>query len=267
MPSWAVSVIETFTISTFSGCAFLWLRCRRTGHPFGPSAKWWASAVILITAAASTGIGMAAVVASDHVRAAYLGLIVPGGLWVTAASTQRSRDRGSAVLIRISMCLTLPLSRLTDRMGDDMQAWCETRMRAVSQKPQSVAEAAQYYYAQVSGKVRDTRTLAELARSRDSIAHKIAVIRLIGLDTTLERIHAELQHHPATMHLRRFSATDLPRLAERLEIEAKNELYLFLAYLYRLGHHKLLIYPFRAEMYAHPRHDPRPLTGPGATTD
>ena len=35
------------------------------------------------------------------------------------------------------------------------------------------------------------------------------------------------------------------RLADRLETEALNELHLFLAYLYRLGYHTMLIYPFR----------------------
>ena len=35
------------------------------------------------------------------------------------------------------------------------------------------------------------------------------------------------------------------RLASRLEVEALNELHLFLAYVYRLGYQNLLIYPFR----------------------
>ena len=33
----------------------------------------------------------------------------------------------------------------------------------------------------------------------------------------------------------------LPPDASRLEVEAQNELHLFLAYVYRLGYHKLLI--------------------------
>jgi hypothetical protein len=40
-------------------------------------------------------------------------------------------------------------------------------------------------------------------------------------------------------------AVDLPRLADRLENEAQNELPLFLAQAYRLGFHKLLICPLR----------------------
>ena len=51
--------------------------------------------------------------------------------------------------------------------------------------------------------------------------------------------------HPTTQNTRKYSVDDLPRLASRLEVEAQNELHLFLAYVYRLGYHKLLIYPFR----------------------
>ena len=70
-------------------------------------------------------------------------------------------------------------------------------------------------------------------------------MRLISLDTTPARLQASLHMHPATQNTRKYSVDDLPRLASRLEVEAQNELHLFLAYVYRLGYHKLLIYPFR----------------------
>ena len=75
--------------------------------------------------------------------------------------------------------------------------------------------------------------------------HKISIVRLISLDTTPARLQASLHMHPATQNPRKYSVDDLPRLASRLEVEAQNELHLFLAYVYRLGYHKLLIYPFR----------------------
>lgn len=41
--------------------------------------------------------------------------------------------------------------------------------------------------------------------------------------------------HPFTPYIRGYADGDLERLASRLEIEAQNELHLFLAYVYRLG--------------------------------
>ena len=51
--------------------------------------------------------------------------------------------------------------------------------------------------------------------------------------------------HASTQHLRAYHDVDLARLADRLETEALNELRLFLAYIYRLGYHTMLIYPSR----------------------
>jgi hypothetical protein len=64
-----------------------------------------------------------------------------------------------------------------------------------------------------------------------------------------------LQQHASTSHIRKYSYDDLARLARRLETEALNELNLYLAYVYRLGHHKMLIYPFRPSAHRAPRED------------
>ena len=77
-------------------------------------------------------------------------------------------------------------------------------------------------------------------------------MRLIGLDTTPARLQAALAMHPSTQHVRKYAGDDLPRLTTRLETEALNELHLFLAYVYRLGHHRLLIYPFRPSAHRAP---------------
>ena len=69
-------------------------------------------------------------------------------------------------------------------------------------------------------------------------------MRLINLDAEPERLRASLHMHPSTQHLRMYD-DDLARLADRLETEALNELRLFLAYVYRLGYHTMLTYPFR----------------------
>jgi hypothetical protein len=149
--------------------------------------------------------------------------------------------------------LTRPLSHLYDAMGEDMQAWCDIRHRAATEEPQWISDAVQYYYDQVKGRIKNQRALAELRDWRDSIVHKISIVRLINLDTTPARLRDSLQKHPSTQNLRRYADDDLPRLARRLESDATNELDLFLATVYRLGHHKLLIYPFRPSVHRSPR--------------
>lgn len=241
MPSWVVGVVGTFVLSLLSAYGFLRLRCRGVGPPFGPRARSWAFLIVVATALVSTGLGLLLVATSHHIRAAYVGLIVPSGLWLT---TLIQRDR-HLVPKPLAARLTLPLGRLYDRMGDDMEDWCDTRLRAAAEKPQWISAAAKYYYDQVEGRIKDEKAREELDSWRESITHKISIVRLIKLDTIPELLRESLDMHPATRNTRRYDVGDPERLAGRLEAEALNELHLFLADVYRLGHHKLLIYPFR----------------------
>jgi hypothetical protein len=236
MPSW-VEGVGTFALSLVLAYGLLGLRCRGAGHPFGPRARAWACLIVVATALVSTGVGLLVVAASHHGPAAYVGLIVPGGLWLSRWPPRRDA--------RPAARLTLPFGHLYDLMGDDMQDWCDTRLKAAAAKPQWIADAVKYYHDQVEGGLKDPRARADLDRWRDSITHKIGIVRLISLDPDPAQLRASLQLHPATQHVGRYSGEDLPRLARRLETEALNELHLFLAYVYRLGYHKLLIYPFR----------------------
>jgi hypothetical protein len=245
MLSWVVDVVGTFALSLAAASWFLQLRCRGIGPPFGSRAKPWAVIIVVSTAIASTGLGLILVAASHYIHAAYAGLIVPGGLWLTNVSAPPDRPGAGRIPKLLTACLTLPLGRLYDRMGEDMQTWCDTRRRAAADKPQWISDAAKYYYAQVEGQLKDREAQAELGRWRESIMHKINIVRLINLDTTPARLKDSLQMHHSTRHIRKYADDDLPRLARRLETEALNELHLFLAYVYRLGYHKLLIYPFR----------------------
>jgi len=255
MPSWAVIAV-TIVISLVSAYGFLVLRCRGTGNPFGHRARWWAFTIVLGTAAISTGLGLAAVAAGGHTIAAYVGLILPSGLWLGRASGQNARRDGHGRFGHLIAVVTLPLSRLDDRMGDDMQDWCDARLRAASRHPQWLSDAADYYYNQIGNRLKDKRARADLSRWRESIAHKIKVVRLIDLETNPARLQAALQLHPATLNPRRYGVDDPPRLARRLTAEAENELLLFLAAVYRLGYHRLLIYPFRPQPL--PRTRPAP---------
>jgi len=244
MLDWVVGGVGTFFVSLVFAWLFLLIRCRGVGPPFGPHAKPWAIFIAVATAVASAGLGLLILAASHQAPAAYVGIVVPGGLWLTRVGPP---DRPRAGW------LTRPLSRLYDGMGEDMQAWCDIRHRAAAQEPQWISDAAEYYYDQVRVRIKDQRALEELCDWRDSITHKISIVRLIHLDTTPARLREALQNHSCTRNVRRYADDDLPRLARRLESDALNELNLFLAAVYRLGYHKLLIYPFRPSANRTPR--------------
>lgn len=242
MVSTALGAVGTFVLSLVLAYGFLRLRCRMIGPPFGPRARYWAVFITVTTAVVSTGVGLIIVAASHHDPAAYVGVIVPGGLWFRRLPPQHDRDLLPGTLASL---LTLPFGRLYERMGDDMQNWCDTRVRAASVKPQWISDAVVYYHNQVAGRLTDGKARADLDGWRASITYKIQIERMIDKDVTPGRLRAALQAHPSTRHLRANTDDDLMRLGRRLEAEALNELHLFLAYAYRLGYQKMLIYPFR----------------------
>jgi len=253
MASTVVGAVGTFALSLILAYVLLRLRCRKIGPPFARHARYWASFVVVGTAILSTGVGLLIVAASHMHPAALVGVVVPGGLWFRKFPPQRDQDmlpRTAAGL------LTLPFSHLYDRMGDDMQDWCDTRLRAASPKPEWISDAVIYYHNQVAAGLKNPQAMAQLDRWHDSITHKINIERMINLDTTETRLRAALQTHPSTQHLpdiAGYTEEDLERLGLRLETEALNELHLYLAYVYRLGYHKLLIYPFRPPNARRPR--------------
>jgi hypothetical protein len=258
MPSWVIGVAVTLVLSLVSAYGFLLLRCRGAGHPFGPHSGPWAITVIVITAAISTALGVAVVAASHHVRAAYIGLVVPSVLWLGKAAAQRGRGPGRLVPGQLAAYVMLPLRRLDDGIGDDLQDWCNARSRAVSGRPQQVADAAQYYFRQLSGGLQDDRDREQLYCWRESIRHKSKVAQMAGRGEPAARVRAALQSHPSTSQRgqvrHRGRATADPPTAER----GGNELHLLLAWAYRRGHHKLLVYPFRPPPAPHPQHRPGP---------
>jgi len=259
-----LGAVATFTVSLVLACTFLRMRCRGIGPPFGPRARYWAAFIVLGTAAASTAVGLLIVAASSHSGAAFAGILVPAGLHLSKVPPQRDRDMQPRTMASV---LTLPFSRLYDRMGDDLQAWCDTRIEAARPRARWISEAAQYYWNQ-TGRITDRRARANLDRWRDSIAHKISIVRLIDLDTSPGRLRVSLQLHPSTQLGRRYADEDPDRLARRLETEALNELNLFLAYAYRLGYHKMLVFPFRpGANRPEPQPPPRVLPAEPLTPD
>jgi len=140
-----------------------------------------------------------------------------------------------------------PLRRLDDRMGQDMQDWCDVRLAAASEQPYWLGEAAKYYYNQVNRRIKDDRVLEGLCDRRDSVVHKIDIVGQISGRADRKEIYDALQCHTSTRGKSEYSLDDLDLLARRLVSDAQNELHLFLAYLYHLGFRKLLMYPFRPQ--------------------
>ena len=197
--------IGTFILSLIVSYMFLRLRCRGIGPPFGPRARYWASFIVVSTALVSTAVGVL-LLAAGRVPA-FVGVAVPAGLWLTKVPPRRDLEMRPRTWTSV---LTLPFSRLYDRMGDDMQDWCDTRIEAAKAKPQWIADAAQCYWSQM-GRITDPKARADLDRWRDSIAHKISMVRLIDLDPGSDRLAVHLQLHHSTQDARKYDAGDQAR--------------------------------------------------------
>ena len=245
MRSWLVSAAVALVVSIVLSYVFLRFRARKAGDPFSPHARWPAVTIILIIAFVSTGLGYGVAAAGHDALVIYAGLICPCALVLWAAYPQ---IRETPLLGQVTGLLTLPFRLLDEGMGDDLQYWCDVRVRAASRTPQWISDAAGYYLNQVVGRLKDPRARDQLTRWQESIRHKINIVRLISFDTpSSARLQAALLTHPSTANGQTYVADDPSRLSHRLEAEAQNELHLMLAYLYRLGYRRLLVYPFRPE--------------------
>ena len=91
MLGWVVGGVGTFVVSLFFACVFLQMRCHGVGPPFGRHARPWAVLIVLATALVSTGFGLLILAASHQAPAALVGVVVPGGLWLTSVSAPRDR--------------------------------------------------------------------------------------------------------------------------------------------------------------------------------
>ncbi len=242
MPGWVASVALTALLSMVSSWAFLVVRCRGLGRPFGPTSKWWAFAVVIITGAIATGLGVAVAAAGHHLRAAYIGLIVPSGLWLGKVAEQRHsrlRGRWRPEAEKLAGWLTFFVRRMDDRIGDDLEVWCDERLRAACGSPAVLGQATIYYHERIVARwPKGDRRRQALDRAKDSILHKVGVVQGINLGTT--QLEARLKAHPSTRAL--VGKYTRKELEGRLLDSAENELRVMLADEYRRGRGKLLIY-------------------------
>jgi len=200
-------------------------------------------AVVLVTAMVATGLGVAAVAVSDHLRAVYIGVLVPSGLWLGKQSASHGGRRGTAPLRTLLAELTVLLRCLNDSMGHDMQHWCDVKSAAVATSPELIYDAAEHYYLQVANQVRDRQKHDDLDIRLLSIKHKAAIARRVRLGMTGTAVlQHDLQDHASTRENRKYAADDPVLLARRLESDAENELQLLLACIYQLGYRKVVTY-------------------------
>src|SRR5579864_2224833 len=258
MPNLLAAAAVTFVLSLALASVLLWWRCRRKGRPFAPHARPWALLIVVATAIASAGAGLLLAAVSHRTSAAYAGLVVAAGLVFARVPPRGDLDlRPRSALASLP---TLPFSRLYDLMGDDKQEWCAIRIAAARPNPQWIADAALYYWGQVRGRLKGDWKLAQLSRWRESITHKVGIIRLIDLDTSPELVLQALQTQASTQNRRKYTEEDLQRLARRLESDALNELSLFLSYTYSLRVYNLPVYPSRPPDPRKTRHAIRVLS-------
>jgi GHKL domain len=255
MAGWTawIGAAAATAFSYFSAYIFLRLRFRGIGSPFRPRRTTQAAMrVIIDTATASAFLGLFLAFATSNIALVCVSLLVPSVLWLPNAAEERIRRRGN-ILPESLAWIKSPIRRLDERMGRDMEEWCEVRLNAAAKNPQWVSDAATYYYGQIEGRLKDGRAKAELSTLVESITHRISIVLLISLNTTPARIRVSLKKHPSTSGISKYEIDDLARLEQRLLAEARDELHLFLAYVYRLGYRSLLIYPFKP----HSRRDAR----------
>ena len=125
MSSWTTSIAGTAALSMMLAYMFLRLRLRGVGSLFGPQSKLSAVALIVLTGIVPTGLGLIlALVTHNKGVMLYLGLLLPSVLWLPKAAVERIRKRGSLLPESLAW-LRSPTRRLDERIGDDMEAWCE----------------------------------------------------------------------------------------------------------------------------------------------
>jgi len=90
MPGLVLGGVGTFVVSLVVAYMFLRKRGRGIGPPFGPRARYLAS-FIAVSTAALAAVASVLIVAASRVPA-FVGVIVPGGLWFTKVPPQRDRD-------------------------------------------------------------------------------------------------------------------------------------------------------------------------------
>ena len=239
MPGLVLGGVGTFVVSLIVAYWFLRIRCRGIGPPFGRRARYWASFIVVSTAALAAAVGVL-ILPPAASRAPCRGHRAGRSVVHQTAPAARPGHAAQDVVRRADPPVQPPvrpdgrrhavLVRYQDR-GGEAQAAVDSGRRAVLLEPDEPdhrsAGAGQSGPLAGLHRAQDQHGAADRPGRRPGpAAGQPAVARLDGARPQVQR----RRPGPAGP-----AAGD--RGAERA--------HLFLAYAYRLGYHKMLIYPFR----------------------
>ncbi|MFC4590407.1 hypothetical protein [Sphaerisporangium corydalis] len=236
----------TFLLALVSATVFLVLRCQRLGRPFGPSSRWLALLVIVLTAVATTAVALLVTGVSDKLHA-LVGVVAPSGLWL-GYMRQRQDGRRSLAQEILTFWLASLLERLHQTMAEDREIWCEGRIDD-SWTVHELSMAAEHYHERIRQRMSVEERRKERVQARlQAIERRLDVATLIEDSVGRSKVIAALGGSAVTNKVRyQRYLNDFGRLHGVLVHDAERELSRLLDSAYRCGLRSL------------PRYDPAVL--------
>ncbi|WP_405146596.1 hypothetical protein OG589_05080 [Sphaerisporangium sp. NBC_01403] len=231
----------TFVLAMISATVFLILRCQRLGRPFGPSSRWLALVVIILTALATTLVALVVTGLNDELRA-LVGVVAPSGLWL-GYMRQRQDGRRSLGQEVMTFWLASLLERLHQAMAEDREVWCESRVDDTWSTHQ-LSMAAEHYHERIRQRMSADERRRERVQSRlQAIERRLDVAALIEDGAGKSKVVTALSSSPVTRKTRyQRYLNDFARLHGVLVHDAERELMRLLDSAYRCGLRSLTRY-------------------------
>jgi hypothetical protein len=254
VPSGTLSLGVTFVLACASATFFLFLRCHRTGRPFGPHSRAWALAVIGVTGLLSTAVAFVGVLVLSSLPFAStgLGLVAPSGLWLSEIRSKRDDRRGLGYDLS-TLWLTRLLARLQEGMAEDRIAWCEERVDQ-DWDTDELGMAARFYQEYLRERMSpDERRRSRIYAQLSAIENRLTVVQLIDNSAGKTKIAAALAGSRATKDAR-YSGhlSDLSKMGDILRHDAERELMRLLGSAYSAGYYRMPVFTPREARSARP---------------
>ncbi|WP_248965845.1 hypothetical protein [Sphaerisporangium perillae] len=231
----------TFLLAIASATVFLVLRCQRLGRPFGPSSRWLAVVVIVLTALATTAVALVMTGLSDKLHA-LVGIVAPSGLWL-GYMRQRQDGRRSLAQEVLTFWLASLLERLHQTMAEDRAIWCERRVDETWSVHQ-LSMASEHYHERIRQRLSVEERRRERVQARlQAIERRLDVAALIEDGASKSKVVAALGGSSVTRTVRyQRYLNDFARLQGVLVHDAERELIRLLESAYRCGLRSLARY-------------------------
>lgn len=164
----------TLLAAVTAGWVGVLCRYRGKGRPFGSrGSAAWAVAVVAVTSAAATVVGLTLPQEAAHIPPASVGVVLPMLLCASRAvkpeaSLEHPQWYGIATL-----GVALLLDRLEQRMSADRDIWCESRL-SPEWSLDELEEAAWELHAALARRTHDGRRLSRLRSDFDAVSDAVA---------------------------------------------------------------------------------------------